>query len=282
MLESTRRFGGPIAAPVLALLVALTLGVVGCSTNAQPASSGQPSVVVGGGQSAPPGAGPAPSTGLALDDPMPRSVADAPLVDQNGSRFTLGSLHGKTVVLADFLTLCQEVCPLISVNLRQANEAATKAGLGGKVVFVEATVDPERDTPQRMAAYMRLFGAQPGWVLATGTPSDLATLWKTLGVNYSKTLEEDGPPPTDWLTGKPLTYDVTHQDVVYVIGPDGHLRWEDQGTPNTQGGVPPKEILAFLNEEGHKNLTTEGPEGPIWTAHDVEQALTYVTGTNIS
>ncbi|WP_344135108.1 SCO family protein [Pedococcus bigeumensis] len=200
-------------------------------------------------------------------------------MDQRGQQFTLGSLRGRTIVLADFLTLCQEVCPLTSVDLRDVATAVSRAGLADRVQVIEATVDPQRDTPARLAAYQNLFGAQRDWAFATGTSAGLNRLWAYLGVYHAKVAEQAGSGPKDWLTGRPLTYDVEHQDVVYVIGPDGHARWEDNGNADTAGSQPPGTLLQFLSKQGHRNLTA--PTQPSWTAADIEGALEYVTGQHI-
>jgi protein SCO1/2 len=219
---------------------------------------------------------PQPANGTALDRALPATVLSLPLVDQQGKVTSLASLHGKTVVLTDSLTSCQEVCPLTSTNFRVIDQAITKAGLGGQVQLLEVTVDPERDTPQRLAAYQQLFGASPTWSFLTGTPAQIATLWGALGVFYSKVPEGAGPPPTDWLTGKPLTYDVQHQDVVFVIDGQGHERWLITGTAFTGGVAPPAPLDRFLSDTGRTNLTTKADTA--WTPADVESAVAWITG----
>jgi cytochrome oxidase Cu insertion factor (SCO1/SenC/PrrC family) len=206
---------------------------------------------------------------------IPDSVLSLPLRDQSGRAITLKSLRGKVVVLADFLTTCQEVCPLTSVNLRDVADAARRSGLGDLVEVVEVTVDPERDSPTRLRAYERLFGARPNWRFLTGRPADLATLWHFLGVAYSRTPQK-APHPKDWLTGAPLTYDVQHSDVVFVIDGGGRERWLVLGTAATRGESPPATLDGFLDDEGRANLRS--PEPGSWTAADVEAALTMVTG----
>jgi cytochrome oxidase Cu insertion factor (SCO1/SenC/PrrC family) len=221
-----------------------------------------------------------PTTGSVVDVAVPAAVANLDLVDQSGQRVTLASLRGKTVVLADFLSLCQEVCPLTTANLRSVVDAVRRAGMTGDVQVLEVTVDPQRDRPARLKAYQHLFGAEPNWSFATGRASDVAALWKWFGVAYSRTEEPAGPPPRDWLTGRPLTYDVDHQDVVFVLGSDGNERWFVDGMPNSSGSAaPPAPLQTFLNADGRHNQTA--PADPSWTAADVEQALSYVTGQPI-
>ena len=262
-----QRTAGARAMATLAAAAVVLLLLAACAATPQPA----PTTTTG--------AVPTPSNGSVFDKAIPVAVADLPFVNQDSKTVTLASLHGKTVVLADFLTLCQEICPLTSANFRQIDQAVEAAGQSSEVDLVEITVDPARDTPARLAAYQEMFGAQPNWQFLTGSASQVATLWKTLGVSYEKVAEDPGPPPIDWWTGKPLTYDVNHQDVVFVLGKDGHEKWLVEGTPDTQGVQPPSTLLKFLNDAGTSNLAH--PEAPSWTAADVEQGVSYATGHKV-
>jgi len=204
-------------------------------------------------------------------------VLDLPLENADGRTTTLRTLaKGGAVVVTDFLTTCQEVCPMTSVNMRDAADAAARVGLAEKVTFAEITVDPERDDAQRLAAYRALFGpTRPDWTFLTGGHDAVARVWSAFGVSYKRTAAEN-PPPTDWLTGKPLTYDVSHQDVVFLVDAAGHERWLEIGTPDTGGTAPPQPLATFLNDEGRANLAS--PDGPVWTAEDVEAAVTWWIG----
>lgn len=253
-----------------ALLGAAALALAACATPTTTGSGAAASIEV------PSGGDPTPSMGTAFDQAVPSEVAALPFTDQRGRTVTLASLHGSTVVLADFLTLCQEICPLTTVTLRQVLHDAGAAGLGSSVTVVEATVDPARDTRARLAAYEKIFGAQPHWELLTGTPAQVAALWKAFGVSYERTAEPPGPAPKDWMTGAPLTYDVEHEDVVIVLGPDGHERWLSIGAPDTGGARPPQPLWGFLSDTGRANVTAA--EQPAWTAADVDAAIGYVTG----
>lgn len=70
-----------------------------------------------------------------------------------------------------------------------------------------------------------------------------------------------------------------HQDVVFVLGADGHEKWLTQGNPNLQGGPVPAFLVRYLNANGRANLAAPG--GISWTSHDVIAALSYVTGKAI-
>ena len=252
--------------PLLAAALAMSLLVAGCAHPSSPA--------VTPGSATP--AQQAVANGTVTDKPLPASVLDLPLRDPSGRTVTLGSLHGKTVVLTDFLTTCQEVCPMTSVNFRDVADAAGRAGLATSVQLVEVTVDPQRDDPARLAAYQKLYGpVRPDWTFLTATAAVIAAIWKEFGVAYYTT-PNTPPLPADWLTGKPLTYDVSHQDVVFLIDPDGHERWLVSGNPSTAGVAPPSALVRFLDDDGRKNLAQ--PEAPDWTAKDVEAAISWLDG----
>jgi len=249
-----------------AVAVLVTAACAGPTGSAAPASS-----------AATP-AGPALINGTTIDRAIPASVLDLPFVDAAGRAVNLASLHGRTLVVADFLTTCQEICPMTSVNVRDLADALIKAGQPS-VTLLEITVDPERDDPSRLAAYRALFGApRPNWIMLSGTSSSVAALWKFLGVGYFTT-PPASPAPTDWLSGRPLTYDVSHQNVVIVIDGQGHERWLVTGTPATNHEDPPPTLKSFLSQDGRQNLSS--PEGPVWTTSDVLSALARVTGQPI-
>jgi protein SCO1/2 len=134
--------------------------------------------------------------GTVVDTPVPAAVADLPLTTDTGQTTSLAAWHGQVVVLTDFLTLCQETCPLTTGNLLMTDRAVTAAGLGSRVRFVELTVDPGRDTPPRLRAYRKLTGAPANWSLLTASPAVIGQIWRYFRVHYQR-VAEDSPPGTD-------------------------------------------------------------------------------------
>lgn len=107
----------------------------------------------------------------AVHDVQPLAVGDSmPLTeffDQNGKAFDFTDFRGQTVVLAFIYTRCQDprMCPLVSSNFHVLQREL--AGL--PVHLVEITLDPAYDTPQVLARYGKLFGADDArWTLGTG------------------------------------------------------------------------------------------------------------------
>ena len=213
--------------------------------------------------------------GTVLDVPIPAELLSIPLTNAAGKTFTLASLKGSTVVLTDFLTLCNEICPMTSVNMREIGDAIAKAKLTSSIKSLEVTVDPKRDTPARLKAYQALFG-DPSWTVATGSIKGIASLWSWFGAYTQVVKPDDGV--IDWFTGKPITYDVTHADVVVIIGPNLHWRWLDLGSPAVTNpkskNVVPAKLYSYLSSAGKSNLVK--PEEPFWSTSAVYGALNEI------
>ena len=210
---------------------------------------------------------------------IPPEVAGLRFVDSNGTVTSLSSLRGSTVVLADFLTLCQEICPITTAALGQVQQHVRRAGLAGHVVIMEVTVDPVRDTRARLAAYQKLVGAGANWRLLTGSATQVSALWHWFGVAYERQ-PEASPPAIDWWTGHKLTYDIGHTNVLFVIDPGGTERYVVTGPAKTSPASLAIPLDGFLSDEGRANLTS--PSGDAWNASDVDALLTRVTGHRIS
>jgi protein SCO1/2 len=224
-----------------------------------------------------PSASPA-SLGTAFSKPIPADIAQLALVDDSGHATTLAAFRGQYVVLTDFLSLCQDVCPLTSSNFAAIDRSIAAAHLQPRVQLIELTVDPQRDTPARLHAYRQIFHAPANWSLLTATPAVVAEIWKFFGAYYQH-IPEDQPPGIDWLTGRPLTYDVDHSDVLAFLDPAGQERFVIVGLPNTQGRPIPAEMQRFLSDLGRTHQLH--PAANTWTATQALQVLSWLIGTHL-
>ena len=208
---------------------------------------------------------------------VPAGIDALPLLDEHGRRVTLASFRGRIVVLADFLTSCQDECP-ISTGAFLAFERDLRAdGLASKVAVVEVTVDPGRDSVARLAAYERYTGVD--WTLLTGTPSQIATFWKHFGASYQAV--PDLPSDTaaiDWETGKPYTYDVDHSNNVYLFDAAGNERLITEGLPSIGKTLPPK-LHSLLSPLGVDHL--DHPGFGAWTEADLRGAVGSLLGRSV-
>ncbi|MGH3500228.1 MAG: SCO family protein [Nocardioidaceae bacterium] len=255
----------PLSGLAVATLAAALLA--GCGSGSSSADSSAPTA-------------PGPSVGTKLDKPVSSSVLSIPMVDAHGHRHTLGDFAGKVVVISDSMTLCQETCPIDTSTVVQTARDVEKAGLGDDVEFLTITVDPHRDTPKRLRAYRRLFGAAPAdWMTLTGTTAHIHQLWKHLGV-YWKRVPGDSPAPKDWMTGAPLTYDVEHSDEVFFFGGHQHERFLLEGPPHISStSAIPKTLYTFMTDEGHHN--TVHPKPTAWTAGQALHVISWLSGHQI-
>lgn len=136
-----------------------------------------------------------------------------------GGPFTLTDQTGKTVTDADFrgeymliyfgFTFCPDVCP---TELQAMSGALQQLGAkAGKVRPIFVTIDPERDTPEVLAGYVKQF--DPRLIGLTGTPEEIAAIAKAYRVYYEKVVEEGATAADD--------YTMDHSSVAYLMGPDG-------------------------------------------------------------
>lgn len=180
--------------------------------------------------------------GTLIEPPM-----EAPgfaLSDQHGHRFRLADARGKVVVLTFLYTSCTDVCPVVGVKLRETAELLGEEA--AEVAFVVVSVDPARDTPERVAAYSRALGMDERWHYLIGSPEELQPVWEAYFVGEPTVSEEaeelfseeqlregglyrglgrgaerDARRVRDRFGGG---HDVGHATPVWVIDPQGRIR----------------------------------------------------------
>jgi protein SCO1/2 len=157
-------------------------------------------------------AAPAGSAGLRSGafDP-PRAAPDFTLPTTGGEEFRLSRHLGKVVALTFGYTSCPDVCPTVLAELSQLRLRLGAAAKRVQVVYV--SVDPERDTAERLRAYTEQFDKT--FLGLTGAPDQLTTVWKAYGVSVVR---------RDLPGSKPPTYLIHHSASVFLIDPRGRLR----------------------------------------------------------
>jgi protein SCO1/2 len=154
--------------------------------------------------------------GLVLDTPQP--VPDFTLTDQYGRNFRLSDQRGRVVLLFFGYTHCPDVCP---ATLGTWNRVYDELGQdAAEVRFVFVTVDPERDTPQRLQEHLSHF--RDGLIGLTGPPEELEALYASFGVFYEK----------DTTSETAAGYLVSHTASIFVVDQQGEWRMRYTfGTP---------------------------------------------------
>lgn len=191
------RPGGPAGPAIVIGLIVAFVAVV--------ASGLAIRAVLGAGT---PGPTDSPYHGALLDEP--RARPDFTLVDTDGRSFSFRDETAGTLTILFFgYANCPDICPITLATLDGALSKVN--GVNANVVFV--TVDPARDTPEELRAYLDRF--DPGFVGLTGTNAELAEAQRSAGVTEAF---DEGPNSRGG-------YDVAHSSQVIVFTPDdqGHL-----------------------------------------------------------
>jgi protein SCO1/2 len=106
------------------------------------------------------------------------------LVREDGKRveFPRDMDDGRPVVLNFIYTTCTAICPMLSQTF--AEFQGKLGGEAAKVRMVSISIDPEQDTPKRLAEYARRYGAGPQWTHYTGALEDSIKLQKAFGAYF--------------------------------------------------------------------------------------------------
>jgi protein SCO1/2 len=144
-----------------------------------------------------------------------RPLAAFRLSDHNGQPFDNHRLAGNWSLLSFGFTYCPDVCPLTMQTLQSIDgELSAHAGAPSiqkpQVIFI--SVDPERDTAERLQQYVGYF--HPDFIGVSGDHENLEALAKSLGVFYSRAENAQHPD----------RYQVDHSASLFLLDPNGKIR----------------------------------------------------------
>lgn len=138
-----------------------------------------------------------------------RAAPNFTLTGANGQPVSLSDFRDKVVVLYFGYTFCPDVCPTTLTDMKQAMQLLGKKA--DDVQFIMISVDPERDTPEKLAEYVAYF--DPRFIGLTGSPEEILAAATPYGVIFEK---HEGTAATGYL--------VDHTATLNVIDKDGKLR----------------------------------------------------------
>lgn len=136
-----------------------------------------------------------------LPEPLP--LPEFALRDQHNRAFTRDSLRGRTSLVFFGFTRCPDICPATLQQLALARKQIAEAGKEPLPQIILISVDPERDTPEKLKPYVDHFGE--GVSAATGSEEAVRSLTSALGL---------------WFEKQPLgegDYTVSHSTAVLVV-----------------------------------------------------------------
>jgi protein SCO1/2 len=182
--ECARRLALRRAAMALTAGVAATFGLAGCDRFRAPAFKG-------------------------IDITGAEYAKELALADPDGRRRSLAEFKGRVVVVFFGFTHCPDVCPTTMAELALVKRQLGTDGQRLQGVFV--TVDPQRDTPELLKAYVTNF--DPDFVALRGTPEETLAVAKHFKVFFAKV-----PGKTE------DSYTIDHTAGAYLFDPEGRVR----------------------------------------------------------
>jgi protein SCO1/2 len=169
-------------------------------------------------------------------EPLPSEFGGSfSLTDQNGMRRTDMDFRGKYMLIFFGYTYCPDVCP---TTLAVEAEALDKLGSrANRIVPIFVTVDPKRDTPDKLKSYLSSFDARPpstrlNFVGLTGSDEEIAEAAKAYRVYYRAHL--------DGFMAGAAGYSIDHTGDVYLMDPAGKF------VAYYSQGILPDELAADL------------------------------------
>jgi protein SCO1/2 len=147
-----------------------------------------------------------PQMGVSIISP-PVVLPDVSLIDQEGHPFTVDRFKGEWSLLFFGYTHCPDVCPTTLSNMNRVAKELKNTGLN----YVFVTLDPKRDTPEKLKEYVHYFN--PDFIGVSGDKSNIDRLAEAVGVIY----DFEGDTSSE-------RYNVNHYAAILVVDPKGRLR----------------------------------------------------------
>ncbi len=142
---------------------------------------------------------------------MPETaMADFALEDHNGQPFKLSDQRGKVVVFFFGYTFCPDVCPLTLSTWKRVYDALQADAQ--QVKFVYVTVDPQRDTPEKLKTHLAVFSSD--FTGLTGSPEALKEVYANFGV-YAERVN---------IAASAAGYLMNHSTRMFVVDQNGVWR----------------------------------------------------------
>lgn len=138
----------------------------------------------------------------------PRIFREPVLVDDNGASFPASRFSGKWTLVFFGFTYCPDICPTTMGVLTKFFNELDKKGEAANVQVIMVSVDPARDTPQKLAEYVHYFN--PAFIGLTGEFMALQRFATDLNAGFTK------------VPGSGENYLIEHSGNIVIINPYGH------------------------------------------------------------
>lgn len=140
------------------------------------------------------------------------------LVNHHGQSVSDHDFHGQYLLLFFGYRSCPDICPVTLQVIAEAIDQLSPEDPPSQPIFV--SIDPERDTYERLAQYVSLF--HPTLIGLTGTAEQIANVTRRYGVYYAK-VPNDGTHHAHEGHGIDDTYLMDHSTFIYLMDPEGRF-----------------------------------------------------------
>lgn len=124
------------------------------------------------------------------EEPLPviKEASGFELTDIDGNAVSLDNTKGKVRLLYFFFANCPDVCPPTTHMLSLVQDRLVEEGVfGDDAMILQATIDPERDTPEALKKYAENYGADlNGWKFLRGTEQQVKDIAQSYGIGVLK------------------------------------------------------------------------------------------------
>ena len=130
--------------------------------------------------------------------------------DQHGDTFNITNLEGDVRLVAFVYTYCEHTCPIIITRIKSIMNALPEK-VKKKTIVTLVTLDPKRDTVERVKDYMSIKGLDDqNWQILVGAPDDVLTLSALFDVRYKPMGESD----------------IAHSNTITLVDKQGVIRMQ--------------------------------------------------------
>lgn len=141
----------------------------------------------------------------------PKQAPPLELRNYLGEHVNLAQYHGKALLVTFLYTHCPDVCPLITANLRVAQNLMG-AKTAARTQIIAVSVDPHGDTPKTVGAFLKVHEMTGRMQYLIGSPKELGQTWQTWGVGS----EKDASQP-EFINHSALVYGITASGVLKTV-----------------------------------------------------------------
>lgn len=145
----------------------------------------------------------------------PRQIEQFQLIDNKNMPFTNENLANHWTIMFFGYTNCPDICPIIMAELKKMDINLKESKVTDLPQVIMVSVDPERDTPEILNQYVKLF--DDSFIGATADPAQIEQLSKELGIAYMKV------DPAHDHNHDDMDYHIDHSGTIVLFNPDGNV-----------------------------------------------------------